>query len=123
MTLPPYGICLPCTWVRNRDGDTICVRLRTGQECAVRLIDCWAPERGTPDGERAAAHLNDLMDHNDQPVSLFVPLAKDTDKDGIVSVTELIKSLSFDRLVGRVFIGTEDVSVLMVKAGHATKSR
>lgn len=123
MKLPPYGFCVPCQWVNNRDGDTVTVKLRTGQQCAIRLIDCWAPELNQPGGKKAAEFLTALLEGADEELSVFVPLAKDRDKDGVVSVMEILKGLSFDRVPAHLFLGTEDVSGLMVKAGHASKSR
>ena len=119
-----YGLCVPCEWVRNRDGDTVEVRLRTGQVVAVRLQDCWVAELNTKEGEKAKAFLDDLLSQWDSAIRLGVPLPHDTDNDGVVDVTELLKQVvSFDRVVGRLWLGSEDLSEYLVRHGYATRTK
>jgi len=123
MTPPPLGLCCEVTWLRNRDADTPEVRLRTGQTIAVRLIDCWAAERGTRDGDAATAFLDDLLGRCD-PGDLrawFPP--PPAGPDGRLDITDVLRAASFDRLPGRLYIGSIDVSDYLVQAGHATATR
>lgn len=118
MIPPPYGICLPCTWHRNRDADTPEVRLRTGQVVAVRLIDCWARDGD----EKADAFAEKLLDDFDGMMSVWFPLPE-TGRDDQVDITDILRAASFDRVPGRVFLGTRDLSEILVTYGYATKER
>jgi len=122
MNLPPEGLCVPCTYDYARDGDTIVVVLRTGQTCAVRLIDCWAPERRTKEGRAAKRFVEEWMDNTAMPLHAWFPLPG-TGSDGRVDITDLLKSLTFDRVPGRLFVGTRDMSEELVLRGYAYESR
>jgi len=123
MIKPPPGICAPCTFVRVRDGDTPVVRLRTGQQIAVRLIDCWCPESDEKGGAEATAFLHSLLDGADGCLHVWVPLARDRNGDGVLDVFEILGAQSFDRVPGRLWIEETDVSEIMVSRGRATKTR
>lgn len=123
MQKPPYGICVPCHFAGLRDGDTPLVRLRTGQQIAVRLIDCWCPEMSEAGGAKAKEFLGLLLDGADGELSMWVPLARDRNADGVVDVMEILAAQSFDRVPGRLFIGESDVGEIMVERGHATRGR
>lgn len=127
MQRPPLGICLTCQFVRVRDGDTVELKLGTGQIIAVRLIDCWCEETDDRDLFRRAKaiaardFLADLLSEED--LAVYFPPVPDANRNGIIDFTDITKALSFDRVPGRLFVGTEDVSQLMVRAGHATASK
>lgn len=123
MILPPEGICVRCEWEKARDGDTVEVRLRTGQTCAIRLIDCWAEEKRTDAGRRAAHFLESLLEENDEQLWVWFPPLKDTDGDGVLDLKEILAQMTFDRVPGRLFIGSEDVSELMIRHGLATREK
>jgi len=108
MIRPPVGICLPCTVTRVIDGDTVEVTLPGSQRpLAIRLLDCWAPERKTPRGVIEEA----------EETHLFVPAPEDC--------RHLLADLfSFGRLLGHIFIGaSETLSERMVKTGHAKRTK
>lgn len=124
MNLPPPGICLPARWVRTIDGDTIVVDL-AGRTVHVRLLDCWAAELELTAGRDAKHALDELLEETaDQPLHVWFPPPRDTSGDGILSVTELLRSMtSFGRFLGRVWAGSIDISDWMVAHGHAFPSR
>jgi len=119
---PPHGLCLPCEWVRNRDGDTVIVRLRTGQEIAIRLKDCWAPEKQTKDGRASHRFLDVLLEKATRPLSVYFGLP-DTGPNDTIDITDILKVFTFDRAVGRLFIGDIDVNEIMISRGHATREK
>lgn len=126
MTRPPLGLCVPVEYVRCRDADTVVVKLRTSQQVAVRLIDCWAAEAGTREGDRASDYCERLLaDAREQnlPMVAWFPLACDRDKSGVIDLTDMLKALSFDRVPGRLFVGDRDLSVILVAEALATKER
>lgn len=130
MKRPPLGLCLPCKVVRVRDGDTVEVTLVSGARWAVRLIDCWCEElrRGSPEqrarGEAAKEFAQQSIDEARQ-LHLFVPAPDDVAK--IVSEGgggAFAHLFTFDRVLGHLFVADDTtLSELMVRAGHATKSK
>jgi len=119
MIKPPLGYYLPCRWVYNRDGDTVTVKLRTGQEVAVRLTDINAAEKNTDKGLAAKHWLDALLEQNIEPVSVYLTLIRDQNYNEVIDVTDVLNSATFDRWPGRVFVGEEDLNDLIVRAGHA----
>lgn len=99
------------------DGDTLEVSVEFGElplhHARIRLLDCWAPESHKPGGPEATEHLRELCLH--EMVDIRLPYQPG---EGLLQV------LSFDRLLGRVYLkdGT-DLSELQVAAGHATKDK
>jgi len=89
----------PGTVVRIHDGDTVSVR-REHDTVRVRLACIDAPERGQPFGNRAKKELQALV--LNRPVRLDVV---DHDRYG--------------RIVARLFAGTTDINLAMVKRGMA----
>lgn len=85
--------------VSIKDGDTIGI-MRDGQEVVVRLdgIDC--PESNQDFGQRAKQYCSDLVFGKNVTVEV-----RDIDKYG--------------RLIGRVYVDYEDVSLSLVRAGLA----
>ena len=119
MILPPKGICVSVEWERCRDGDTVEVRLRTGQTVAVRLMGIDCPERHTPEGRAAKEFLDSLLERNDDPLTLWLPPLKDTDGDGVLDVKDVLGQMSFDRVPGVLFVGTEELGGILIRHGHA----
>jgi len=116
MTLPPYGLCLPCKYRRCRDGDTVEISvLGADRIWAIRLIDCWAPDRNEPGFKEAKAFAEEVLQDADH-LSVYVPAPRDT--------RNLLANLTFDRVPGWLFVGTEDtLNAMMVHAGHATEEK
>lgn len=114
MKRPIAGLCLPVRIVKVRDADTFVVRLPTSSYTwAIRLLDCWAPEKKTPEGKVAKAFVEDLVGELGI-VHLWIPAPE--------HVENLLKNLTFDRLLGHLFIDERrTLSELIVQAGHATK--
>lgn len=124
MQRPPLGLTTEAVWLGNRDGDTILVRLPILGECAIRLVDCWCEEMHTEAGRAAKAFLDSLFERGGQRVYVHLGAPEDRDHDGRITLLEILKAeASFDRLVGRVWIGDHDVSETMVAAGHATAQK
>lgn len=113
MKQPPTGWTTPCVVVDVYDGDTVVVDVT--RRIRVRLLDCWAPEiRGGTEaekelGRRAKEKLESFIG-DAQAVVLHVPTEDNDAKDW----------MTMGRVLGRLFADQKDVSVEMVKAGHAT---
>lgn len=106
---------LPAKIVEVHDGDTITVEFKV--EAKVRLLDCWAPELKTKEGDAAKDFL-----------SKFLPVGSDV----LVKIPfngKLNESFSFGRVLGNVYKDTdgdgevENLSNLMVKWGFATEKK
>lgn len=95
-----------------RDGDTIVVRVpNSSREWAVRLKDTWCPELSEPMGKKAKEYAEKAI-NDSKFLALQLPLPEGVNP---------LKSLSFDRLVGYVFISpTMTLNELMVYTGHAS---
>lgn len=117
MQLPPYGLCLPCRVRRVIDGDTVEVSLPGSDRIwPIRLLDCWAPERNTVEGQAAKAFAQRVVDEAEGELSLYVPAPEDGFR--------LLEILTMGRLLGHIYVGTEDtLSEIMVRSGHATKEK
>jgi endonuclease YncB( thermonuclease family) len=114
MKQPPIGITTKGTVVNVVDGDTVDVEVT--RTVRVRLRDCWCPETRTRNleekkkGLAAKDHLVGLLeDSND--VVLFIP----ADSDG-----DIKDVFTFNRVLGYIFIDSENASSRMVADGHAT---
>ena len=114
MKQPPIGITTKGSVVNVVDGDTVDVEVT--RTIRVRLKDCWCPETRTRDleekkkGLAAKNHLvNLLQDNND--VVLFIP----ADSEG-----DIKDVFTLNRVLGYIFIDSENVSSRMVADGHAT---
>lgn len=111
---PPHGWSTPCKVVNVVDGDTVDVEVR--RVIRIRLLDCWADETRTRNADQkqrglaAKEHLRAVADGRD--ATLFVP-GGDVLKD----------RLTLDRVLGRVWVGGEDLSELQVKGGFASKGK
>ena len=124
MTLPPLGVCLPCRLVGFRDGDTVVVSSLTGAHWAIRLINCWAPDRGEPGYDESNAHAEELLAASSQ-LHVYVPAPEDVYK--IVQSgggVNLLKAVTFDRVLGWLFLAPDlTLNEAMVVAGHAGRSK
>lgn len=124
---PPLGFTGRCKFSYCRDGDTPVVTLRLGgMDVAVRLLDCWAPEQRTAEGKESTIYLSNLLDDaEDDGLQLVCYLQEINDRDGdhVIDIGDVLRSATFDRWPGRLYIDNQDVSDLMVKAGHATRER
>jgi endonuclease YncB( thermonuclease family) len=114
MKQPPVGITTKGSVVNVVDGDTVDIEVT--RTIRVRLKDCWCPETRTRDleekkkGLAAKDHLMGLLeDSND--VVLFIP----ADSEG-----DIKDVFTFSRVLGYIFIDSENVSSRMVADGHAT---
>jgi endonuclease YncB( thermonuclease family) len=83
-----------------QDGDSFVLSLASGGKSTIRLAECDAPEQGQPFGEAARRHLRQLIEGK-----VLVVLANEND--------------AYGRLVGRVYLGKDDINAAMVEAGFA----
>lgn len=116
---PPLGLCLPVVITSVRDGDTVCVQLRGSERVfAIRLLDCWAPERHSAPGRRATNYMRNIMRESaDEDVRLFIPLGEQVDQYNIFD------ALTFDRVLGHVYIGHLTLTRMLIRAGLASSTR
>ncbi len=115
MRLPPLGLCLPCHVKRVIDGDTLEVVLPP-PTMHVRLLDCWAPEHDTPEGEAATEAAEQFIGAADA-MRIWIPRPEEA---SLLSASVW----SFGRVLGHVFLRSDTtLSELMVRHGHATKVR
>lgn len=126
MKRPPYGLCVPVRLSRVVDGDTVELRLydpvakQDGMhKFRVRLIDCWAPEIKGPErarGQASAEFLTELLGKGaDEGLTLWVELK------GGMDIVRLLTTMG--RVLGRLFVGDEEVSPIMVRQGYATQTK
>ena len=114
------GYCTMCHWHKVRDADTIEVRLpMTGKVIAIRLDGIDAPELTTAAGRRAKKFVDSLLELNDEPLYVWLEPPKDLDKDGRIDIDEILKTASFDRWPGHLFVGSEDINDVLLRHGHA----
>ena len=121
MQRPEPGLTVPVTLIEVYDADTLVIKFRTGETIRVRLIGCNAPEIKTIAGMRAKHYVEGLL--KDEELWVHIPLARDTNDDEHISLTEIMRQLfSFDRSMARVWIGTclsTDLSEILIAEGHA----
>ncbi len=115
MKRPPNGLCLPCTVTRVIDGDTVEISVRSERRYKIRLLDCWAPEKRTPEGEASTAYAEVLVAEAGE-THVFIPTPR--------TANIFSEVMTFERVLAHVFISsTETLSQRMVEAGHATKAK
>lgn len=91
-------INLPCLVTEVVDGDTVTVEVRLPMR--VRILNCWAPERGEAGGSEATENMRNLA-LNKRGI-LHVPLEH---------VDRIDKALTFGRVLGDVYIDGDEESV------------
>ena len=106
---------LPAKIIEVHDGDTVTVEFKI--EARIRLIDCWAPELKTKEGDAAKEFLGKLL-KPESDVYIKIPF------NGQVQ-----KSLSLNRVLGKVYRDidadgvSDNLSEVMVKWGMATETK
>lgn len=117
MERPPFGLCLPCTFVRCRDGDTVEVSLPGSDHVwAIRLIRCWCKEMHEPGGREAKQFAEKILMQAGNTLSVFIPAPRD--------VHNLLRNLTFDRVPGYLYVNAEQtLNEMMVLGGHATETK
>ncbi len=117
--VPPLGVCLPCEWASCPTAHTVQVRLRAGQNVVVELIGCHVPNVAVKEGLESLHFLMSLFERDGRLRACF-PLADDEDTEALVRV---LRPLAYETIAGCIYIGTENVSEIMVQHGFATKER
>lgn len=122
------GIHATATIDRVIDGDTIVARITGGDPLAralknrlvhLRLINCWAPENSTPQGESATRAMHRLAPEGAE-VEVIIPTSNfDIEGDHIG------KAWSMGRVLCHVYRKGDDESLSehMVGMGHATREK
>ena len=111
---PPSGLCLPVVYDHCRDGDTIVVRIPgSAFTWAVRLLDCWCPEKDTTIGLAATTFAKEVLSASDpNDLRLYVPLP---------TGVNILRSLSFDRIIGVLFVGpTQSLNSMLIQHSLAS---
>lgn len=110
--VPSVGLTMPCKILSVHDGDTLKVECKIVMD--VRLLDCWAPELHGEDrlkGMKSRDNLKLIADGKSGIV--YVPLTSDN----------IGKATSMSRILGRVYIGGDDLSYEQTRKGFATKTK
>lgn len=103
-------VSVPATVERVIDADTVEVTLQV--KFHVRILDCWAAEKNTPEGREAIKFASTLVKRGDNVV-VNLPLAKSG-----------LPAISFNRVVGSIITADGlDFGATLVNSGHATKSK
>lgn len=111
---PQLGLTARATLSRIIDGDTVDIEIRL--PARVRLLDCWAPEKSTPEGTLSSQALSVILEGGDEMV-VFIPT------DEACSLKDV---MTFGRVLGQLWANpeaVESVSELMVRSGNATKEK
>lgn len=107
------GLFAPVELERVRDGDTVVVR--TGSlSWAIRLIDCWVPERGETARKAASFTYNWCSANKELIVHIPWPSGK---SDNVLSY------LTFDRIPGHLYANGESLAEALVERGLAGKTK
>lgn len=119
MTRPEPGIATPCSYNRTRDGDTVEVRISGSLVWAIRLVNVWAPELHSGEQRKQAAaakaFVQEVLERADPAeLLLWVPLPKGEN---------ILKSLTFDRVPGYIWIGDVCLNELIVAKGYASSTK
>lgn len=106
-----HGLHLPCAFVRAFDGDIIEVRTLSGLTWTIRLIGVGVDRFGPcSDSMKAAKFIESVLEESGE-LSVWIPDPKHTEN--------LLKNLTFDRIPGHIFIGSEsNLADMIVNAGH-----
>lgn len=109
---PKPSVTVPATVMRVVDGDTVEVLVQVA--VTVRVLDCWAPERYTPDGKQAKLHAESLLPVG-QDVLVEVPF-RDAD--------QLHDVFSFGRVLGSIYTAEfGSFAKKLISLGYATATR
>ena len=110
---PELGITARAVVNRIVDGDTLDLELRI--PIRVRLMDCWAQERDSPEGLQAMMHLQ-RMAPDRSSVIVHIPTQR---------AHNLKDVFTFGRVLGRVWREGDDESLseAMVASGYATREK
>lgn len=110
------GLATEVVIVDVYDGDSVVVQPML-PTMRIRLLDCWAPEIRTRDlaekvrGFESRDHLRTMLPAGSRAM-MEIPTSR-----------KLQNSLTFGRVLGRLFTDEGDVSVRMVADGHATRTK
>lgn len=108
---PSPGVTVKGRVTNVVDGDTIDVAVT--RIIRVRLLDCWAPEIHGPEKVKGLISSKEMAKVAlNQEVTLSIPTSDD-----------LQDSLTFGRVLGRVWIGDQDLSEYMVSKKLAGKTK
>lgn len=107
---PEPVVRIPCKVIEVVDGDTVTVEVTL--RARVRLVDCWADERNTPEGSAAQRYLQQAALQKEGLLEVE-----------IVNMQRLDDAFTFGRILGRIYIDGGDISQRVVRAGHAKASK
>lgn len=107
---PQPGITTRGKVKRILDGDT--VEIEVSYPVRVRLKDVWAPEKDTKAGQKVWAELTRKL--IGEKVLLHIPT---------VDADNTSEAFTFGRVLGVVYVGSENINEWLVKEGYATKTK
>ena len=118
---PVAGITIPVTVKRVIDGDTIIVRSKlSGRAIRVRLRDIDAPPAGEPGGDAATEFVREYLDDNEHHGVLLHVAWPESNTESATALGDILKqTFSFERLVGRLYVGGYDLGEVLMQRGHA----
>ena len=94
------GLCVPCSFVRARDADTVGVSLPDSERIWwVRLLDCWAPELPSEIGRQGKEVAESLCFEASERGQFYLQIPFDN-----VAHNVLASLLSFDRVLGVLWL-------------------
>lgn len=116
---PPAGICVPVTYRRCRDGDTVEVSLRGSRWIwAVRLLECWVDDKADKEFREAATDYAHAVCQDSDDLRLFVPFDRNK------PIKNLLDLFTFDRVLGWLYVASDQtINAMMVQMGFATKEK
>lgn len=112
---PVAGLTVFVEVEKITDGDTLVVHLPgSAFRWKVRLLECWAPELKEQGGPESKAFATAAVKTAKRKL-LHIPLPS--------KPNELLSGVTFDRVLGYVWLDGKNLSETMVTAGHATANR
>jgi endonuclease YncB( thermonuclease family) len=107
---PPHGLCVPAAWHRVIRADQLELVLDRRRRIRVDLLGCRAPSPATEPGREAKHWMEAWLEESAElPMCVWIPLGDNL----------LLAAAGSQLITARAFVGTTDLSVLLVARGLA----